>query len=228
MFLREDAVIDNWFGIHEGLLAGTRVPPIATERARISTAELLLLFLCGAAAASATGFIRLGLRVPGHAIVLAVIPMALGLSLAPRRLAGFVMSAGAFGTASAMSLAGVGHYGTGAVISLCLAGPVMDFALARVRSGRGIYLGLVLAGMAANLLALASRGASKLLGLDVAGAMRPFDSWWSQALVTYTLSGVVAGLIAAVCCFHLRRRKSPARPETAAGKGSAAHPEMPS
>ena len=63
----------------------------------------LLLFLCGAAAASTTGFIRLGLRIPGHAIVLVVVPMALGLALAPRRLAGFVMSAGAFGTATAVS-----------------------------------------------------------------------------------------------------------------------------
>ena len=128
-------MVHDWFGVHDGLLTAARIPPIARFRERISTIELLLLLLCGAAAASATGFIRLGLRIPGHAIVLAVVPMALGLALAPRRLAGFVMSAGAFGTAAAFSLAGVCTYGSGAFVSLSLTGPVMDFALARARSG---------------------------------------------------------------------------------------------
>ena len=220
-------MIYNWFRVHDGLLAAARIPPLARFRERISMAELLLLFLCGAAAASATGFIRLGLRIPGHAIVLAVIPMALGLALAPRRLAGFVMSAGAFGTATAFSLAGLTNYGTGAIISLYVTGPIMDFALARARSGWRLYLRLVLAGIIANLLALTSRGASKLLGLDLA-SMRPFATWWSQAVVTYTLCGAAAGLIAALCCFRLRGRKSQPRvatsPETANPRESINQP----
>jgi len=200
-------MIYSWFRVHEGVLGAARIPPIARFRERISTAELLLLFLCGAAAASATGFIRLGLRIPGHAIVLAVVPMALGLALAPRRLAGFVMSAGAFCTANALSIAGLTTYGSGAIVSLCLTGPVIDFALSGTRSGWRLYLRMVLAGIITNLLALTSRGASKLLGFDLAG-MRPFATWWSQAAVTYTLCGAAAGLIAAVCWFHLRERKS--------------------
>ena len=212
-------MIYDLFGVHDALVAAARIPPITRFRERISTAELLLLFLCGAAAASTTGFIRLGLRIPGNAIILAVIPMVLGLALAPRRLAGFIMSAGAFGTASAFNLAGLAHYGSGSIISLCLVGPVMDLALARARSGWRLYLGFMLAGISANLLALASRAASKLLGLDIAG-LRPFGDWWSQAALTYTLCGAVAGLIGAVCCFHLRGRRSQAGTGTPPGTRS--------
>jgi len=200
-------MIYNWFRVRDGLLEAARIPPIARAQERISTVELLLLFLCGAAAASATGFIRLGLRIPGHASVLAVVPMALGLALAPRRFAGFIMSAGAFGTANAFTLAGLTSYGTGAMVSLCLTGPILDFALVRARGGWRLYARLVLAGIIANLLALTSRGTSKLLGFDLA-SMRPFATWWSQAAVTYTLCGAAAGLIAAACWFHLRGRKS--------------------
>ncbi len=202
--------MNNWFGVHQGLLTASRVPRMARVRERVSVAELLVLLLCGAAAASATGFIRLGLRIPGHAIVLAVVPMALGLAIAPRRLAGFVMSAGAFGTATAFSVAGLSSYGSGAFISLCLAGPVLDFAVTGARSSWTLYWRLPLAGLITNLLAYTSRGGSKLLGFDLGRGMRPFGSWWSQALFTYALCGAVAGLIAAICCFRLRNRRQAA------------------
>jgi hypothetical protein len=83
---------------------------------------------------------------------------------------------------------------------------MIDLALVGARAGWRLYLRLVLAGVAANLLALASRAAAKLVGLDLAGT-RPFDSWWLQASVTYTLSGVVAGLVGALCWFHLKERR---------------------
>jgi hypothetical protein len=60
-------------------------------------------------------------------------------------------------------------------------------------------LALVTAGVLTNVAAMASRAASKVVGLD---AGRPFDSWWTQALITYTLSGMVAGLLGALCWFH--------------------------
>ncbi len=200
-------MIQNWFGVHHGLVAAARLSPKALVPGQTAAAELSLLFLCGAAAASATGLIRLHLGIPGHAIVLAVVPMIVGLSLAPRRLGGFVMSAGAVGTAATLSLTGLASYGSGAFTSLCLTGPIMDLALARTQTGWRLYLGLVLAGVSANLVALGSRASSKLLGLDFAG-MRPFDSWWLRAIVTYTLCGAVAGLIGAVCCFRWRDRES--------------------
>ena len=195
----------NWFDVHEGLLGAGRFPSLARSRRRVSTAEWLLLLGCGAAAAAAVGFVKLSLGIPGHSIVIAALPMVLGLSLAPRRLAGSVMSAGALGTAWLLGAAGA-SYGAGATVSLLLLGPMMDVALSHAQSGRRVYAALVMSGVATNLLALGSRAASKFLGLDL-GA-RPFDSWWLQASVTYTLSGMVAGLLGALCWFHFNDRTS--------------------
>lgn len=193
-------MVNDWFVVHDGLLGAGRFPSLARTRQRVSAAEWLLLLACGATAAAAVGFIKLSLRIPGHAIVLAALPMVLGVSLAPRRLAGSVMSAGALGSTWLLSAAGA-DYGAGATVSLLLFGPMMDVALSRVHDGRDVYAPLVLAGVVTNLLALGSRAAAKVLGLDLAGA-RPFDSWWLQASVTYALSGVVAGLLGALCWFH--------------------------
>lgn len=199
-------MIDNWFGIHEGLATAGRIPARAQMRDRISASELALLLFCGGASAAMAGFINLHLRFPGHSILLSMLPMIFGLALAPRRFSGFMMSAGAFGAASAFSLAGLAHYGSGAFVSLCLMGPMMDLALAKVRTGWSLYFGLVLAGIGTNLMALGSRAMSKLLGLDLA-SMRPFGMWWTQAAVTYTLCGAAAGLIGAFCFFHLRKQR---------------------
>jgi hypothetical protein len=199
--------MNQWFGINDGLAAAGRFPSAAPMKERISASEIILLLFCGVAAAAASGFIRTGLRIPGNAIVVSMIPMALGLALSPRHMAGFIMGAGALGTAMTLNAAGLGHIGSGSFISLCLLGPVMDFAVKKVRSGWRLYAGLILAGICTNFLALASRAMSKLVGFDLDG-MRPFGTWWAQATITYTLSGAVAGLICALCFFHLRKEQS--------------------
>lgn len=198
--------MNHWFGINEGLAAAGRFPALARVRERISAYEILLLILCGSAAAAASGLIRLGLRLPGHSILLSMIPMILGLALAPRRLSGLIMSASAFSTGVALNLAGLAHIGSGAFISLCLIGPMMDLAVSRLRSGWKLYFGLVLAGIGTNLMALSSRGLFKLLGLDP--GTRPFGSWWAQAVITYSMAGAVAGLVGAIAFFHLRKQRS--------------------
>jgi hypothetical protein len=200
-------MIDQWFGIHDGLVAAGRFPSLAKIRERISASEIILLLFCGGIAAATSGFIKLGLRIPGHSIVLSMIPMALGFALAPRRFSGFIMSTGAFSTAVAINHLGLAHYGSGAFISLCLLGPVMDFALTKARSGWRLYSGLILAGICTNLLALGSRSMSKAFGLDFSGT-RPIGTWWAEASITYTLSGAAAGLICALCFFHLRSKQS--------------------
>jgi hypothetical protein len=48
-----------------------------------------------------------------------------------------------------------------------------------------------------------------VLGVDP-GSL-PWDSWWLEASLTYTLSGIVAGLVGAICWFHFNDRKD-ARP----------------
>lgn len=118
------------------------------------------------------------------------------------------MSAGAFTTAAAYTGAGLAHFGSGAFVSLCLMGPMMDLALTWVRSGWRLYMGLLVAGIGTNMLALASRGGNKLLGLDP--GTRPFASWWTQAIVTYALCGAVAGLLGALCFFHFRKQRTDA------------------
>src|ERR1041384_6593293 len=87
-----------WFMVHEGLADAARVPSLARSRDRLSALELLVLLASGAAASAAVGMAKLGLGIPGHSIVLGALPVALGLSLAPRHLAGSIMSAGAVGT----------------------------------------------------------------------------------------------------------------------------------
>lgn len=196
-------MINDWFAVNPGLAGAARFPSLVRSRQRISAAELLLLLMCGAAAAAVVAYVKLSLRIPGHSIVLAALPMVLGLALAPRRLAGSVMSAGAIGTAWFLSAVGAANFGSGSSVSLLLIGPMMDVAVRHARGGWRVYAALVLAGVAANLLALASRASFKVLGLDAAD-MRPFDSWWLQASITYTLSGVVAGLLGALCWFHLK------------------------
>jgi hypothetical protein len=217
---QEFIMIHNWFDVHDGLAAAGRFTPITRIRERISVNEVLVLILCGAVAAAATGFIRLSLRIPGNAIILSVIPMALGLALAPRKSAGFIMSTGAIGMAGVLGISGLAHFGAGALTSLCLLGPLMDFALARARGGWRLYAGLILGAVGTSILAMLSRGAGKLLGFDVAATMRPFGLWWPQAIFTYALCGAVAGLIAALCFFQLRkqRQESPANEPQPAGE----------
>lgn len=198
-------MVHEWFAVNDGLVGAARFPSLTRARSRVSAIELLLLLSCGAAAAAAVAYVKLSLRIPGHSIVLAALPLVLGLSLAPRRLAGSVMSAGAVGTAWLLTAAGGASFGAGSSVSLLLIGPMMDVAVRHARSGWRVYAALVLAGIGTNLLALGSRAAFKVLGLDRADA-RPFDSWWLQASMTYTLSGVVAGLLGALCWFHFNDR----------------------
>jgi hypothetical protein len=201
-------MVNNWFSVHDGLIGAARFPSLSRAGNRISAVELVLLLMCGATAAAAVTYVKLSLRIPGHSIVLAALPMVLGLALAPRRLVGSVMSAGAVGTAWLLSATAGANYGAGSFVSLSLIGPMMDVAVRHARGGWRVYAALVLSGVATNLLALGSRAAFKVLGLDVAAGARPFDSWWLQASVTYTLSGVIAGLLGALCWFHFNDRES--------------------
>ena len=78
-------MVNDWFGVHDGLAGAVRFPSLVRTQRRISALELILLLSCGAAAAAAVAYVKLSLRIPGHSIVLAALPMVLGLALAPRR-----------------------------------------------------------------------------------------------------------------------------------------------
>jgi hypothetical protein len=172
----------------------------------IGAARLVALLMFGSAAAAAVGLMKLNLGIPGNSILLAALPMALGISLTPRPLAGTVMGVGALGTAWLLSGGGA-SYGAGSVVSLCLLGPMIDIALRLSRRGWHLYPSLLFTGVATNLLALGSRAVPKVLGVDVAGG-RPFDTWWMQASMTYTICGAAAGLLCAFCLSLFNDRSS--------------------
>jgi len=188
--------------IHGGLAQGSRIGALTRGEERVRGAEILLLLGTGMVAALASAFLDMGLRIPGHAILRAVFPMAFGLAAVPRRFAGSVMGVGAVASAIALKAGGSGALGMGATTSLILTGPLLDLALWRAQRGWRLYLGFALAGLASNLAALAVRGGVKVGGLDRLGG-RPLADWWPVATGTYALCGILAGLVSALVWFHL-------------------------
>lgn len=131
--------------------------------ARTTLWELAIIFISGVIAAGSVGLIELRLRIPGHAILHAVLPMALGLALVPRRWAGTGMSLAAVATAAGLTRAGQGEFGAGAWTSLTTLGPAMDLLLAS-RWGRAwpaVSVGV--AGLLANAAAFVAKGTEKFL-----------------------------------------------------------------
>src|SRR5262245_4140065 len=105
--------------MNEQLRTGSRFRPwLAAGEGEVSLRELAFLVAMGAAAAVASTMLDLGLRVPGHAIVRTVLPLGLGLALAPRSGAGVLMSGSAGLTLAALRGAGVAGGGVGALTSL--------------------------------------------------------------------------------------------------------------
>lgn len=192
---------NNALPIHSGLAGSSRLRSLAGGRDGLAAADLLLLAGAGTMAAVATALLDFSLRIPGHAIMRAVFPMALGLAVAPRRMGGMVMGASALGSAMGINLGGYAAIGMGAMTSLVLIGPFLDLALRRARQGWQLYLGFAVAGLLANLAALTLRGGGKLVGLDHAAA-RPFATWWLPAAGSYAVCGLLAGTISAAVWFR--------------------------
>jgi hypothetical protein len=195
---------------HSGLAATTRLKVLAVDSVSAPAADWMLLFVFGSIAAFCSACLELGIqRVPGHAILRVVFPLALGFAVVPRRGAGTVMGGAAFLVASLLSFSGIRGegLGVGAMTSLVATGPLLDWTLRRAHSGWQQYAGFTLAGIYSNLLALVVRGTLKATGYELPGR-RPLVDWLSQACVTYLLCGLAAGLISAVILFYGRRSDS--------------------
>ena len=91
--------------------------------------EAVALVLMGVGAALLTTFVDYRLRIPGHHILFAMFPLALGFALAPRRLAGTIVSGAAVGTLVGLAVAGAHVPGPGVLTGIVLAGPLLDLAL---------------------------------------------------------------------------------------------------
>lgn len=193
---------------HPGLADNSRLPSSTTVALGMPLREWFVLLAAGVAAALGTVYLGMGLRIPGHAILRVILPMAFGLAIVPRQMAGTIMGVGALLSGLAMGAGGFAMVGIGAMTSLTLTGPLLDLSVRDARGGSRIYAGFAVAGMASNLLALAARAAAKFYGLDRVGT-RPLAAWLPQAVVTYAVCGLLAGLVCAAIWFRFTGR-SPA------------------
>lgn len=202
---------------HPGLWTTTRLRRIATDSPSATLWDWMVLAAFGVLAAYSSTFLDLGIkRIPGHAILRVVFPIALGLALVPRRGAGCVMGGTAAMAAAALQAAGFRGEGLGygALASLIATGPLLDWTLRRANGGWRQVVSFMLAGLASNAIAFAVRGGAKALGWEAAGR-RPLGEWLTQAVGTYLLCGLIAGLISGLVLFSVRRRPDSSEDATA-------------
>gem|GEM_PF-483770 len=186
--------------LHPGLLQSTRLRTLVSDAHTAPLADWALLAAFGALAAISSASLNLGIqRVPGHAILRVVFPIALGLAIVPRRGAGSVMGASAFVTAMMLRIGGLRTEGLGfgALTSLLATGPLLDFTLSRAHSGLRQYAAITVTGLVSNLMALSVRGLLKATGLEAPGR-RPLMDWLAQASFTYVVCGLLAGFLSAL------------------------------
>ncbi len=195
------------FATNSHLQHASRLPTV-TRQASVSATEIAWLLFCGALSATAVGLIHIQLRVPGHAILRAVLPMALGLALVPRRSGGLVMAAGAALTAAAMAAVRIGTFPPAALLSVLALGPVLDAALLGQPQGRSLYVRFAAAGATANLLAYIVKHSTIKLGWATMGNQK-FLSFGPMALVSFIVCGALAGLVSAAICFRFRPTTRP-------------------
>jgi hypothetical protein len=187
--------------LNAGLSSSSRLRHFHGQRESMRAWEWAILGGIGVLAAASTTFLDFGLRVPGHAILRAIFPMAMGLALVPRRGAGIAMGAVAMGALGLFwLLPGWKGPGVGASVSLLATGPMLDLVVRRELAGRRLYLAFALAGCFSNILALFARGATKWLQADALSA-RPFAVWAPEAVVTYLLCGLIAGAVSGAIWF---------------------------
>ena len=198
-------MVNDWFVVHDGLIDAAPLSDARAPRQRISVDRT-----------AAVVHVRRGGRrrgrvreaVAGHSRTLdraggAADGAGHGAGAAPLRGIGDERRRARHRVAADAS--GGAGFGSGSFVSLLLLGPMMDVAL-RTRAERlARVCGAGRCGRADE-----PAGAGLACGAQGAGSRppgaRPFDSWWLQASVTYTLSGVVAGLLGAFCWFHFNDR----------------------
>lgn len=205
------------------LQSASRVGGLPSASDAIAWREVAVLLACGVLAAVAVAMVQLPLRIPGHAILRAALPMVAGLALVPRRSAGGVMSLGALATVAVFYFASLGHLQAAAVTGMLALGPAIDFALRGEPTGWRLYLRLAIAGLVANLIAwgvrmmaalmfaggMAGRGGGGGRGMGGGNGMgramaHDFLEFWPVALATFALCGAIAGLASAAVWFKAR------------------------
>ncbi len=190
------------FAVHSGLQSGSRLPVLSQESRGVRIAEWSVWITMGCVAAIVSALPDLALKMPGHAVVRSVFPMTLGLAIAPRHLGGAVMGASGLVTGLLLRAFNASDIGLGALTSMALTGPMLDAVLWRMQSGGWrLYVGIILAGVLANTAAFGVKLSEKLI---FGQGKRKFADWLMNALWSYPLFGIVAGLISALVWFKWR------------------------
>lgn len=174
------------------------------EQSRVR--ELLFLISMGILAAVLSTFLKTHLRIPGHSILKVVLPISFGFAAVPKRYVGSVMGCSALCCALVFRTvlpATGGSLGVGALTSLVLFGPILDFSLRYLQRPVSAWFLLALSGLATNAAAFLVRGGFKFLGRDE-GAKRLLADWLSVAMVSYAVCGLLAGLICGMVFFRYR------------------------
>jgi len=186
--------------LHRELYEGTRLRGLMLTEPRVNFAEIMLLMGCGAMAAVLSVLLDFHMKMPGNAIMRITVPMTFGLALVPRRGAGTIMGASAFGTGLLLPLlrfpgGGLG-LGFGVMTALFVTGPIFDAALWRARRGWRLYVAFAACGLGANTLAFSVRAVTKTFGIGGIAA-QPLVLWLPRAIPSYIICGILAGLMAA-------------------------------
>lgn len=184
--------------------------PFSQRSSRVlHTVEVMWLLGMGALAGLITANFDFSLRIPGHAIIRGVIPIALGLSLVPRRHAGICIGGGVIlGILGGFLLNG-SFPGTGSFTSVTLLGPVLDQLLRwPYRHGRHLYLCFAVGGLLSNYAALTVRALQRGSGFDGPHTVT-FWNWLCFALFSYAVCGALAGAISAAIGFQFHTRFDP-------------------
>jgi hypothetical protein len=90
-------------------------------------------------------------------------------------------------------------------VSLLALGPMLDLAMLGEPIGWRLYARFVAAGVAANLIALATRACLAALGYAIPGSHQMERLGWLVP-ASFILCGALAGLVSAAVWFRLRAR----------------------
>jgi hypothetical protein len=186
-------------------VAGQRVS-LRSATGRATAADLAVLLATAGLAAVAVAAIHLSLRMPGHAILKPMLPMAIGLSLVPRRFSGTFVGLAAALIGGVLLVGQWGEIHLSALTSLVLLGPALDVASSGTHA-RWLLVGrFAAAGLIANMAAMGVKVAAITLSLESGG--RGFVASWPASALSFAACGVLAGLLGSAICLPLARNGS--------------------
>lgn len=162
--------------------------------------ELAILGTAGLVAAVAIAFGQLPLRIPGHAILKAAIPMAMGMAFVARPLAGTIAGSASLLTAALLLCVGFGNLQAAAIVSLLLIGPAFDWARKKINLNPiQLVTRFALVGLFVNVAAFVVRWSTAFWQADGWHPLN-FRTLGSATIVSFALCGIVTGVVCGMIC----------------------------